>query len=99
MIPWALHYQFNNSGGYMNFESSHRFFSAKGAAFESVKQTISEVELARIATAWFELSGCQLLQDCLAGNRVCLLIGHSEGGQNNMATVLKEFESFNRRFA
>ena len=71
---------------------SHRFFSAKSAALDSVIHTLSDAELVRIATAYFESSGYQLLQDHIAKKQVRLLIGRSEGGQNNMASVLKEFE-------
>ena len=45
----------------------------------------------RIATAYFEGSGYQALQDVLLGKRVCLLVGRQEGGEDNIRQVLEEF--------
>ncbi len=52
---------------------------------------LGELHLARIATAYFEASGYQILQDTLRGKRIHLLVGRNEGGVDNAAQVLNEF--------
>jgi superfamily II DNA or RNA helicase len=69
-----------------------RFFGAHSAALYSIHQTLKDANLVLIATAYFEASGYQVLQDTLAGKRIHLLIGRSEGGVDNVAQVLNEFE-------
>jgi len=76
----------------MPTEDISRFFGAQAAALHCVQHTLSDADLVRIATAYFEASGYQVLQDILAGKRIHLLIGRSEGGQDNVAHVLNEFE-------
>jgi phosphatidylserine/phosphatidylglycerophosphate/cardiolipin synthase-like enzyme len=69
-----------------------RFFGAHSAALHSIQQALKDANLVRIATAYFEASGYQVLQDTLAGKRIHLLIGRGEGGVDNVAQVLNEFE-------
>ena len=69
-----------------------RFFGAQSAALQSIHQALKDANLVRIATAYFEASGYQVLQETLAGKRIHLLIGRGEGGLDNVAQVLNEFE-------
>jgi len=76
----------------MTPEHFSRFFSANAAALQCIQQALRDANLVRIATAYFEASGYQELQDFLAGKRIHLLVGRGEGGQDNVAHVLIEFE-------
>lgn len=76
----------------MASDDPFRFFGAHSAALRCVQQILSDAGLARIATAYFEASGYQVLQDTLAGKRIHLLVGRSKGGQDNVNHVLNEFE-------
>lgn len=69
-----------------------RFFGAQSAALQNIHQALKDANLVRIATAYFEASGYQVLQDTLAGKRIHLLIGRGEGGLDNVSQVLNEFE-------
>jgi len=68
------------------------FFAAGSAALRCVAQVVSAAELVRIATAYFEASGYQVLQDMLAGKQIRLMVGRSEGGRDHATEVLREFE-------
>lgn len=76
----------------MQSDDFTRFFGAHSAALHSIHQALKDANLVRIATAYFEASGYQVLQDTLAGKRIHLLIGRGEGGVDNVAHVLNEFE-------
>ena len=71
---------------------TRRFFGARSAALRCIAQTLEQAVLVRIATAYFEASGYQAMQDVLAGKRIHLLVGREEGGRDNVAEVLNEFE-------
>lgn len=68
-----------------------RFFAANGAALRCIQQALQDASEVRIATAYFEASGYQLLQDTLRGKKVRLLIGRPEGGENRAREMLEEF--------
>jgi phosphatidylserine/phosphatidylglycerophosphate/cardiolipin synthase-like enzyme len=75
------------------FPDSHRrFYGAKAAALYCIQQALSEAELVRIATAYFEASGYQVLQETLFGKRIHLLVGRDQGGRDNVTDVIDEFE-------
>lgn len=67
-----------------------RYFAANHA-HHLVAQTLEGASVVRIATAYFEASGWQVLQDVLAGKQVRLLIGREEGGADRVEAVLREF--------
>ncbi len=67
-----------------------RYFSAN-QAHHLIIQTLDGAGVVRIATAYFEASGWQVLQDVLAGKNVRLLIGREEGGADRVELVLREF--------
>jgi superfamily II DNA or RNA helicase len=66
-------------------------FFANYSAASLIQSTLEPAQFVRIATAYFEPSGYQVLQDVLAAKRVHLLIGREEGGQDRLETVLNEF--------
>lgn len=66
------------------------FASRSAAALIQNSASCSDKEI-RIATAYFEPSGYQVLQDALAGKQVALLIGREEGGRDRLEAVLDEF--------
>ena len=68
-----------------------RFFDGNGAALRSIGAALDTAQEIRIATAYFEGSGYQALQDALLGKRVRLLVGRQEGGEDNIRQVLEEF--------
>lgn len=73
-------------------DSQRRFFGANAAALSCIQQAISQAELVRIATAYFEASGYQVLQETLQGKRIHLLVGRDQGGRDNVTDVIDEFE-------
>lgn len=66
-------------------------FFASNSAASLIRETLQPAQFVRIATAYFEPSGYQVLQDALAAKRVHLLIGREEGGQDRLEVVLNEF--------
>lgn len=68
-----------------------RFFSGHSAALMCISGTLASARQVRIATAYFEPSGFQCLQDVLAGKRVHLLVGREEGGRDRAEDVINEF--------
>lgn len=68
-----------------------RFFSGHSAAQNCINHTLAPAQTVRIATAYFEPSGFQCLQDVLVGKRVHLLIGREEGGRDRAEDVINEF--------
>ncbi len=70
--------------------SSSPYFSSHSAA-SLIQDTLYPSKFVRIATAYFEASGYQVLQDVLANKRLHLLIGRDEGGRNRVQAVLDEF--------
>lgn len=72
-------------------EEVKRFFSGKRAALNCISNALATAGLIRIATAYFEPSGFQCLQDVLAGKQVLLLVGREEGGRDRAEDVIKEF--------
>ncbi len=74
----------------MMIETTAPFFES-GSAATLTGETLADAGLIRIATAYFEASGYQVLQDVLAGRRVHLLIGREDGGRDRLEAVLDEF--------
>jgi len=72
-------------------EPSHRFFAGHRAALTCIASALRDARELRIATAYFEASGYQVLQEVLAGKQVRLLVGRPEGGEDNLREVLEEF--------
>lgn len=70
---------------------SKRFFEAKSAALYCISATLTSAHVTRIATAYFEPSGYQCLQDVLAGKQVHLLVGREDGGRDRVQDVIEEF--------
>ena len=74
------------------FARNHeRFFDGRKAALECIASTLSPAHQVRIATAYFEGSGFQALQDALSGKQIRLLVGREEGGEDSLKEVLHEF--------
>lgn len=69
----------------------HRFYAAHRAALTCILHTLEAAQDVRIATAYFEASGFQELQEVLKGKRIRLLVGRHEGGEDSMREVLREF--------
>lgn len=69
----------------------HRFFSAHAAALRCIQSTLQSASEVRIATAYFEASGYQVLQETLHGKRVRLLVGRPEGGEDRAREMLDDF--------
>ena len=70
---------------------TRRFFSGQRATLNCISKTLAPAGLIRIATAYFEPSGFQCLQDVLAGKQVALLVGREEGGRDRAEDVINEF--------
>lgn len=66
-------------------------FFANHSAASLIQATLRPARFVRIATAYFEPSGYQVLQDVLGGKRVHLLIGREEGGRDRLEVVLEDF--------
>lgn len=71
--------------------AEHRFFSAHSAALQCIQATLQNADEIRIATAYFEASGYQALQDTLRSKKVRLLIGRPQGGEDRAKEMLDEF--------
>lgn len=71
--------------------AEHRFFSAHSAALHCIQNTLQDASEIRIATAYFEASGYQALQEVLLGKRIRLLVGRPEGGEDRAKEMLDEF--------
>lgn len=67
-----------------------RFFNA-GGAFKLISKTISNASLVRIATAYFEPTGWNLLRDYLKNKEVRLLLGREENANNKIELIVDEF--------
>lgn len=72
-------------------EPYHRFFAARQAALRCISHALESAEEVRIATAYFEGSGFQALQETLQGKRIRLLVGRKEGGADSLREVINEF--------
>lgn len=68
-----------------------RFFSAHSAALHCIQAMLENAGEIRIATAYFEASGYQALQDTLRGKKIRLLVGRPEGGEDRAREMLEEF--------
>lgn len=68
-----------------------RFFDSRGTALNCISATLQNAQLIRIATAYFEPSGYQCLQDVLARKQILLLVGREEGGRDKAELVIRKF--------
>ena len=68
-----------------------RYFSARGAALKVISHALEDAEVIRIATAYFEPTGYQLLSNLFKGKEVRLLLGRSETGDDKIQQVISEF--------
>ena len=67
------------------------FFDGHNAALQCIAASLQPAEQVRIATAYFEGSGFQALQEALNGKKIRLLVGRQEGGEDSLKEVLQEF--------
>lgn len=56
-----------------------------------LRETLEGAELIRIASAYFETGGWQLLEMVLRGREIRLLPGRPQEGSNRIQTLLDEF--------
>ncbi|RLC74852.1 MAG: hypothetical protein DRI81_13105 [Chloroflexi bacterium] len=68
-----------------------RFFAGQRATLRCIAASLQPAQQVRIATAYFEGSGFQALQEVLAGKKIRLLVGRQEGGEDSLRDVLREF--------
>ncbi len=69
---------------------SHRFFDGNGAAAQCIRGVLRGSADVRIATAYFEPSGYQALDDALTGATVRLFVGRPEGGADSVRALLDD---------
>ncbi|HOO72820.1 MAG TPA: helicase-related protein [Spirochaetota bacterium] len=74
-----------------NDSSLSRFFSGGGAALGTIRASIGEASVVRIATAYFEPAGYECLRDVLRGKEVRLLLGRPDTGADKISEVIAEF--------
>lgn len=67
-----------------------RFFGP-GFARDAVRECLVKARLVRIATAFFEPGGWEILDDVLEGKETRLLIGREEGAADKIESLLNEF--------
>ncbi len=72
-------------------KTRYRYFSANGTALRVISHALAPASTVRIATAYFQPSGFQCLQDVLRTKKVKLLVGRYETGADNLAEFLREF--------
>jgi superfamily II DNA or RNA helicase len=68
-----------------------RFYGGRGEALETITDCLQTSELVRIATAYFEASGFQQLQEVLLNRELRLLVGREQGARDRLEDVIKEF--------
>ena len=72
-------------------QAHSRFFGGHQSALQCISTALQQAQQVRIATAYFEGSGFQALQDALNGKKIRLLVGRQEGGEDSLKEVLQEF--------
>ncbi len=86
-----MHYAKNYNGENMNNNGIHRFFGS-GMALQCVKQVLHNAQVIRIATAYFEPSGYNLLRTVVRDKEVRLLVGRNEETENKKCkTIVEQF--------
>ncbi len=70
-----------------------RYFDGSGAALRVVKGALEGARAVRVATAYFEPSGYQVLRETLRGKEVRLLLGRPDTGADKIREVIDEFFS------
>nr|HPO47067.1 phospholipase D-like domain-containing protein [Spirochaetota bacterium] len=76
-----------------NDNQLRRYFDGGGAALRVVKNALDGARVVRIATAYFEPSGYQVLRETLRGKEVRLLLGRPDTGADKIREVIDEFFS------
>jgi superfamily II DNA or RNA helicase len=75
----------------MSEAALRRRFFGRQLALEAVRACLSQAQTVRIATAFFEPGGWELLSSVLAGRNVRILVGRNEGGADRLEDLLSEF--------
>ena len=75
----------------MSIEGNGRFYGSGGDALRTITAALDHAQTIRIATAYFEASGYQCLEDVLANKEFLLLIGREQGGRDRLNDVINEF--------
>lgn len=75
----------------MTPHAEHRRFFGAGLALDAAKHCLHNAKTVRIATAFFEPGGWELLQSALFGKDVRVLVGRSEGARDKLEDLLEEF--------
>lgn len=71
--------------------ADHRRFFGSGLAAQAVRAALADAQVVRIATAFFEPSGWDILADILERKEVLLLVGREEGAADKASDLLREF--------
>lgn len=66
-------------------------FFAAGSALHTIRETLDGAGLIRVASAYFEPGGWQLLEPVLQNRRMRLLLGRPQEGSNRIQTLLDGF--------
>ena len=74
----------------MASSDANRYFGS-GRALGIIRDILDDARLVRIATAFFEPSGWQLLEQTLRDKEVRLLIGRPEGTPDRIRSIAEEF--------
>ncbi len=74
----------------MSLAEKRRFFGA-GLAVDAVRACLRDAEVVRIASAFFEPGGWELLADVLEAKDTRILLGREEGAADRMENLLREF--------
>ncbi len=69
----------------------HRRFFGSALARDAVVRCLSPAKKVRIATAFFELSGWELLSKALENKEILLLVGREEGMEDRIEVLFQEF--------
>jgi len=63
----------------------HRFFGSGGLALTCIQHALRDATVIRIATAYFEPTGYNLLRATLQNKEVRLLLGRDEGQRKRLS--------------
>jgi superfamily II DNA or RNA helicase len=76
-----------------NHESNEKFFGGNSAALGAISNILRDATVVRIASAYFEPTGWDLLSEILIGKDVRLLIGRPEKAEGTISDIVEEFIS------
>lgn len=74
----------------MSNNSIHKFFGS-GMALQCIKEVLHTAQVIRIATAYFEPSGYNLLRNVVRDKEVRLLVGRNEEAETKVQTIVEQF--------